>query len=307
MQLIQPPVRVSPRSSQEGVRRRSTLVATLIVFFVFAGLQVVTGIPGSRNAAGAHASAIQTTAPAAVLVELFTSEGCSSCPPADTLLTKLEQTQPVKGAMVITLSEHVDYWNRLGWKDPFSSADFSRRQGEYARALKLEDVYTPQMIVDGAIEFVGGRADKALKAIADAARLPKAKIGVSADAAMKVTAPDSVSLKIQAELAPDQPTGASRTGTVDVMLAIAESRLSSKVSRGENSGRELLHSSVTRKLTKIGSMEGSSFSAEPTVRLDSNWKRADLKVVIFLQERSSRRVLGAAAIQLTAHRDLKPL
>jgi hypothetical protein len=271
------------------------------------GLQVATRTSGWRDSSGAHASAVQSTAPVPVLLELFTSEGCSSCPPADKLLTELEQTQPVRGALIIALSEHVDYWNRLGWKDPFSSADFSRRQGDYARALGLEDVYTPQMIVDGTSEFVGARVEKALKAIADAARLPKAKINISAEAAMKVMPSDSLPLKLQAELAPDQSSGAERKEPVDVMLAIAESRLSSKVSRGENSGRELLHSSVTRKLTKIGSMEGSTFSAEPTVRLDSKWKRDDLKVVVFLQERSSRRVLGAASIKLPPAREVKPL
>jgi hypothetical protein len=304
MRLIQPSGKVAARGTQ-NVGRRSVLIASLIL--VFMGLQAPTRTGSWRDTAGAHASAIQTTTPAPVLLELFTSEGCSSCPPADKLLTELEQTQPVKGALVIALSEHVDYWNRLGWKDPFSSADFSRRQGDYARALGLEDVYTPQMIVDGTTEFVGARADKALKAISDAARLPKAKISLSAEAAMKVVSSDSLSLKLQAELAPGQSSGAERGATIDVMLAITESRLSSKVSRGENSGRELLHSSVTRKLTKIASMEGSTFSAEPTVRLDSKWKRDDLKVVIFLQERSSRRVLGAAAIKLPPVREVKPL
>ena len=177
-----------------------------------------------------------------MLVELFTSEGCSSCPPADKLLTNLDQTQPIKGVQVIALSQHVDYWNQFGWKDPFSSADFSQRQLEYMRALHTKDVYTPQMIIDGQTEFVGSNLATAREAITKAARSPKADVSI----AIKSLAQKSVTLTVRVENVPD----ISRGDTADVMLAITESDLLSKVSKGENSGRELAHSAVTRKLTR---------------------------------------------------------
>lgn len=232
----------------------------------------------------------KTAASSSVLVELFTSEGCSTCPPADKLLTELDETQPVNGAQVIALSEHVDYWNRLGWKDPFSSAQFTQRQTDYSKTLHVEDIYTPQMIVDGQNQFVGNQRAAALEAIARAAQSPKARI----EAAIKSSTPNSITLSIQAGDVPE----VSRGDRADVILAITESGLMSNVARGENAGRRLTHSAVTRRMVKIGTIEGKDFSAEQAVHLDPVWKRVKLKAVVFVQERASRRILGAAAIKL---------
>ncbi len=111
-----------------------------------------------------------------VIVELFTSEGCSSCPPADDVLTRLDRDQPVPGVEVIALSEHVDYWNQLGWKDRFSSALFSRRQEDYGKIFRLESVYTPQMVVNGQTQVVGSDWADATKAIRAAAQAPRASV-----------------------------------------------------------------------------------------------------------------------------------
>ena len=224
-----------------------------------------------------------------VLVELFTSEGCSSCPPADELLMRLEKTQPVPGAKIIVLSEHVDYWNRLGWKDPYSSASFTERQNGYARAFGNDDIYTPQMVVDGGVAFVGSSESKAREAITAAARLPKAAIEIKpGDMRNGSTTPLVIRVAGSGDFKP---------GTEgEVILALTEDGLRSDVSRGENAGRKLVHTAVVRRLATLGSVKlssGNVFTAEPG--LNKDWKRDRLSVVVFVQDRATRRILGAAA------------
>src|SRR6202166_246145 len=114
------------------------------------------------------------TARTPVLVELFTSEGCSDCPPGDALLKKLDRSQPVRNAELVVLSEHVDYWNDIGWKDPYSSREFSLRQSDYAHRFRLDSAYTPQMVVDGDAQFVGSDERRAIQAFGGAATVEKA-------------------------------------------------------------------------------------------------------------------------------------
>jgi hypothetical protein len=217
-----------------------------------------------------------------VLVELFTSEGCSSCPPADALLAKLQREQPVEGVQVIVLSEHVDYWDRLGWRDPFSSNLFTRRQEDYSLVLPGGGPYTPEMVVDGAEGFVGSEAGHALGAIRQAARKRKASIGIT-------RAGGRVSVKVE-----------SVPKSSEVLLAITEGNLLSPVASGENAGRKLPHTAVVRLLRSIGKAKpGAAFTAEESVTVVKGWKPQDLRVVVFLQERSSRRVLGAAEAPLS--------
>jgi hypothetical protein len=228
-----------------------------------------------------------------VVVELFTSEGCSSCPPADALLSRMDETQPVEGAEVIPLAMHVDYWNYLGWSDPFSSHEFSERQGEYARAFGNDGVYTPQMVVDGRAEFPGGNSGKAFDQIASAAREPKAEVMLSrADAGQD----DGGALRFSVRV--EKPPKVSDGDDADVLLAITEGGLSSDVARGENAGRKLGHVGVVRRLTKLGELGAGTFSTEASVVLDKNWRRENLRAVVLLQERASRRVVGAASIKL---------
>lgn len=222
-----------------------------------------------------------------VIVELFTSEGCSSCPPADDLLSRLAHTQPVANAQIIALEEHVDYWNHLGWSDPFSSAAFSARQNEYATILRTDDVYTPQVLVNGRTQFVGGDAGVASREVAKAAALPSTySLRLQADSKL------NVSLK-------RGPGGVSKSA--DVFLAITEDGLSSNVAHGENRGRTLRHAPVVRKLQKIGGLDKRS---PDTVDFTSSlvfakeWKRDHLHAVVFVQDRDSRHITGAAEIAL---------
>jgi len=183
-----------------------------------------------------------------VVVELFTSEGCSSCPPADLLLSHLQQSQPVPGVQIISLSEHVDYWNQLGWPDPFSSAGLTERQRQYAAVLRGDGVYTPQMVVDGKIGFVGSDSQKALRAIAEAARAPKTGIDLRCGGN-----PSTLSVRINS--GPD--------ADADVALAIAENGLESNVTRGENRGRLMAHSGVTRRVARVGDWRAWLWTGTP--------------------------------------------
>src|SRR5437868_1081075 len=187
------------------------------------------GAPTVAESSSDGARALDKEKRAPVVVELFTSEGCSSCPPADALLSRLDREQPVEGAEVIALAQHVDYWNSLGWADPFSSHDFSARQGEYAEAFGKEGVYTPQMIVDGRAQFPGGESDKAVAAIAQAAREPKAEVSLER-APNQADAGDALRLSVRVERLPKLSDG----DTADIILAVTESNLSSDVARGEN-------------------------------------------------------------------------
>ena len=226
-----------------------------------------------------------------VLVELFTSEGCSSCPSADKLLANLATTQPIDGAEVILLEEHVDYWDRIGWKDPFSNAAFTKRQYDYGTHFHLDSVYTPQAIVDGQREFVGSDKGTATSAIMEAVAQPKARVE------LQVTAQDAtqVHLNVSVDKLP------TKDANTQVVLAVAEDDLKVHVNSGENSGRNLVHHGVVRRLTTLGKVQDrSAFATQVTVPLDRQWKRENLRFVAFVQSEGSRRIVGVGSAALIA-------
>ena len=241
---------------------------------------------GNVLAAPSLSNAGPNLSPTPVLVELFTSEGCSSCPPADALLLRLGRTQPVSGTDAIVLEEHVDYWDRLGWKDPFSSGAVTARQTEYGEALGGRQIYTPQMIVDGRAEFVGSAENKALQAIRSAGAASKPAVSLAWDK-------DGMLI-----IHIDVLGNATRGDTPQVFLAVTENMLHSDVKRGENAGRSLQHDGVVRQLKTIAEIDAGSpgFSSAIAVRHAPEWNRANLRAVVFVQEQRSRRVLAASAI-----------
>ena len=219
---------------------------------------------------------------APVLVELFTSEGCSSCPPADALLERLDGTGAIPGAAVIVLSEHVDYWNHIGWTDPYSSAAFTARQQEYARRFGLGSVYTPQMIVDGVKEFVGNEPGQAISAITAASRQEKIAVRLLRSSGA-----------VRVEVDP-LPNSAGRHKAA-VCLALAQNSGTSNVAQGENKGRQLHHVAIVRRLEEIGSV-GSRAAFTKEVALERLGNLDGMRVVAFVQEAGSGRIWGAAMV-----------
>src|SRR5262249_19642265 len=160
------------------------------------------------------------------------SEGCSSCPPADQFLSKLENEQFVDGADVIAIEEHVDYWNHDGWTDPFSSSEWTLRQRDYASAFKLGGVYTPQMVIDGREQLVGSRMQQVSTAILQNSRIPKGSVMITEN-----ERPGNEVRQFNVSIT--NLSGASARDSSEVWLAVTEKGLHSQVNGGENAGKHL--------------------------------------------------------------------
>jgi hypothetical protein len=211
------------------------------------------------------------------VVELFTSEGCSSCPPADELVAKIEKES--LGQPVYILAYHVDYWNRLGWKDVFSSPDFSKRQNDYARYLRLRSIYTPQIVVNGKTEFVGSEEGTLRNAIKSSLQKPS-----PSQLALTVQSVDKHTAKIKYN------TEGADKNTV-LQIAVLQKNAQTRVGRGENSGRTLSHVQIVRNLQNVplsGSM-GTVNAALPNGFDTKGWE-----IIVFLQNTADGAITGAA-------------
>jgi hypothetical protein len=280
------------------VVRRSVVIVGLSVAAAGVLFWAATLRAGRRSAASdpwTDAQPAGTTEPAVVVAELFTSEGCSSCPPADEVLRRLVR-EPLDNTVVLGLGEHVDYWNHLGWRDPFSSPAFSSRQSEYQGVFRTSSIYTPQLVVDGQFEAVGSDVPAVRRALASAARLPKAAIDVSASPA------DDGRLTVRLRFG--LPKGLALRERADVLIGLTQDALTSNVRRGENRGRTLTHGAVVRTLTTLGSLQppAATFAKTVAVPLGADWDIHTLKVIALLQERHSRRIVGAGSAPISYNR-----
>ena len=222
-----------------------------------------------------------------ILVELFTSEGCSSCPPADEFVQKLDTLQPVPGAQLIILSEHVDYWDHDGWKDPNSSPALTERQSAYVRALGLSTPYTPQIIVDGLKEVKIGDPQAVERVFQQAVASPKVPIRISG-VNLDTGKTDLLRAHVDAD-----PTALKHTA--DVYVAIALDHVESQVLRGENGGRHLTHVAVVQQIAKIGKLNKTSgFAEDVQLKIKTAIPINNLRVVAFAQESGPGKLVGAS-------------
>ncbi len=217
-----------------------------------------------------------------VVVELFTAQGCSSCPPADRLLTQLGGES---AGRIVPLAFHVDFWNHGGWTDPFSSADWTKRQVAYARRLGLQQVYTPQAVVDGSVELIGSRGAELRAAVDAAAARPAAAIALKLE-------PSESKVRVRADV--ELPEALQKNGSWELMLAVYETGLVTPVRAGENGGRTLENDYVVRSLRRGDRVRGTS-TQTATLSLEKGWNRERLGVAAFLQDPSTLEIRGASA------------
>lgn len=226
-----------------------------------------------------------------VLVELFTSEGCSSCPPADALLRQMGEQQPVAGVEMIVLSEHVDYWDELGWHDRFSSPLFTARQQRYAPRFGSEGPYTPEMVVDGREGFVGSDRARAIESVRRAATGMKLPLVVSA--------PEIEGRVVTAMAGLGDggvPAAMTKASAAEVYAALVDPEDRTEVRRGENGGRTLTHAGVVRVLQRVGTVnEMMRGSLRLRLMAPDGTDPATMRVVLLVEEVGGGRILGAAS------------
>lgn len=275
------PCRVTSRVRRRSSRVRTTLA--LLASIAACGSQVDDRDTATTTTASATPRAPAAQAPPehpVILAELYTSQGCSSCPPADRLLSSIGELA-ADGADVIPLAFHVDYWDDLGWRDPFSDAAWTERQQRYAARVSQGRVYTPMLVVQGGSHVVGSSRDEVAAALARAAREP-ATTGAAISG--HASAPDRVAVDAAAGDAPAR-----------AYVALVESGVDTRVLRGENQGRVLRNDHIVRRLRRAFDLAPHQRKSE-TVELavDPVWQRGHLVVVLFLQDPESLAIQSAA-------------
>ena len=261
---------------------RMTLRNIYIMILVFTGVVLVSVLHVSPTAL-ADAGSVET-ANGSIIVELFTSEGCSSCPPADALLQQIDNKTTSNGRRVITISEHVTYWNHLGWSDPFSDDVYTQRQDEYSRRFHLESVYTPQMVIDGDEQIVGSDRKGLLRALEHTRENSPITFGIGA------VERQGDGLAVGYSLTGNLPANGA-----DLVAVIADDEDHSNVARGENSGRVLTHVSVARyfkRFTANRAVTDEMLQIALPHPINSSVKQSR-RLILFVQEKGQGRILAA--------------
>lgn len=246
-----------------------------IKIFLFLSLIEITGLSSL-----AFIAKKPRVAKGFAVVELFTSEGCSSCPAADAVIAKIEKE--VTDRPVYVLAYHVDYWNRLGWKDVFSSADYSRRQNDYANWLNLSSVYTPQIVVNGKTEFVGSQEGTLRNAISTGLKQPT-QTNLSLDN-FKASS-GSATLNYHTEASPGQ----------SLVLALVKKQATTAVKAGENGGRTLSHVQI---VTNIQNIRLNAASGEAAIKLPTDFSAKQFELIAFVQDSKTGAISGATKLAL---------
>jgi hypothetical protein len=281
-------------------RRQRTPITALVATCAAAGGVALVLACGAADASPPQARQAASTAAVAeggdggpVVVELFTSQGCSSCPPADRLLSELAASPDLAGR-VLPLSFHVDYWDHIGWKDPYSSAHWSERQRTYAELLDGR-VYTPEVVVGGSTGMVGSRRGEVLAAVRQAlAAEPAARVSVEVGEPAGGRLPVTASARLLA----------AADGRCELWVALWQDELVTDVRRGENGGRTLRNDRVVRRLVRAAELAGSTgteTSARLELEIDPSWPRTNLGVVAFVQEAEGKAIRGAAGAKLATN------
>ncbi len=263
-----------------------------VSFLLAVGVIGSTGVISivSARPVGSYMATDSTSAKSPVVVELFTSEGCSSCPPADRLLAKIHELDP----SIIVLSEHVTYWNDIGWRDPFSSPESTSRQSDYVGRMRLSSSYTPQMVVNGQYEFVGSDARAAANAIQKASAQPETPVTIS-------------NLKVNGDhLGFEVETGKLETGAQLLMILVQDEGIE-RVSNGENGGKTLRHIQIARSIRTVADVKsGTGYKAALSAELPHATAGGGWHLVFILQRGPGGPIIGAASQAVRGENSILP-
>jgi len=267
-------VRASTRNEDSAVGRLRSILIILVVFSLGIGAAIIAVAQESESVRSP------------VLVELFTAEGCSSCPPADAFLMQLDAHQPIPDAQLIVLSEHMNYWND-SWPDPFASTKLTARQADYVSALNMRSPYTPQFIVDGTLEIRLNDPHEIEHTLRAAAASPKIPVSLTSIRVEPGT-PAHVSGNIEVD-------GNAEEHSAKVYLSTALDHIETKVLRGENRNKTLAHVAVVEYLSKVGDLKpGHNFEQTFRVPLERELASNDVRLIVFVQQGGNGKVVGAA-------------